>query len=110
MYAALRLVNAHGEWFFLFFSLFPFLFHLFFFLAAGCVSRLGSVWERPASSVRAVRAAAFSTRVGVQVSRWVVVTTTRDVVRSRVVRIAEDLNMGGMVGWFGVFTFFCSVR
>jgi hypothetical protein len=22
----------------------------------------------------------------------------------------EDLNMGGMVGWFGVFTFFCSVR
>ena len=82
----------------------------FFFLAAGCVSRLGSVWERPASSVRAVRAAAFSTRVGVQVSRWVVVTTTRDVVRSRVVRIAEDLNMGGMVGWFGVFTFFCSVR
>ena len=45
-----------------------------------------------------------------QVSRWVVVTTTRDVVRSRVVRIAEDLNMGGMVGWFGVFTFFCSVR
>jgi hypothetical protein len=90
---------------------YPFSSYFILFGCGLCLFVVAPFWGWSAWSVRAVRAAAFSTRVGVQVCRCVVCDNDK-----RCCAFAgcsdheKDLNVGGMLGWFGVFAFFCSVR